>query len=98
MRRFTVVITEPAQEDIAKSYQWGLSEWGRDQADTWARELRKAITGLKVLPERHQLAPEGKAFNFDVRQLVVGRYRVLYTIFGKRVSVLHVRGSSIEPS
>jgi toxin ParE1/3/4 len=96
MRRFTVVITEPAQEDIARSYKWGTKEWGREQAQAWVRELRAAINGLKQLPERHQLAPESDAFDIEIRQLVVGRYRVLYTIVGKRVSVLHVRGAYIE--
>jgi len=59
MGRFTVVITEPAQEDIARSYRWGIKEWGQQQAQAWVRELRAAITGLKHLPERHQLAPRG---------------------------------------
>jgi plasmid stabilization system protein ParE len=96
MQRFTVVITEPAQEDIARSYEWGVKEWGTKQAQRWIRELRTAITGLKHLPERHQLAPESDAFDIDIRQLIVGRYRVLNTIAGKRVSVLHVRGAYSE--
>src|SRR5882724_11516879 len=96
MQRFTVVITEPAQEDIARSFEWGLNEWGKEQAQRWIRELRTSITSLKHLPERHQLAPENDAFDIDIRQLLVGRYRVLYTIEGKQVSILHMRGAHIE--
>src|SRR4051812_12143446 len=77
MQRFTVVITEPAQEDIARSFAWGTKEWSREQAQAWVRELRAAINGLKQLPERHQLAPESDAFDIEIRQLVVGRYRIL---------------------
>jgi plasmid stabilization system protein ParE len=93
MRRYTISITEPAQSDIARSYAWGVREWGSARAKTWARELRAAIRGLAELPERHPLAPESDEFDFDIRQLIVGRYRILYTITDKRVSVLHVRGA-----
>jgi len=41
-------------------------------------------------------APENNEFEEEIRQMIVGRYRVLFTIKGKRVHVLHVRGASVS--
>jgi hypothetical protein len=45
--------------------------------------------------DRCPLAPENKEFPFEVRQLLYGRkphlYRVLFTIEGDTVVVLHIR-------
>ncbi len=34
--------------------------------------------------------PEDDEFSGEIRQMVVGRYRVLFTIKGRKVHVLHV--------
>lgn len=34
-------------------------------------------------------------FSEEIRQMVVGRYRVLFTIRGRKVHVLHVRGAYV---
>jgi len=53
------------------------------------------IVSLGELPHRCPLAPEDKEFPFEVRQLVFGRkphlYRILFTIEGDAVVVLHIR-------
>jgi hypothetical protein len=43
--------------------------------------------------EGFPLAPEDDEFSQEIRQMVVGRYRVLFTIKGREVHVLHVRGA-----
>ena len=40
--------------------------------------------------------PEDDEFSEEIRQMVVGRYRVLFTIKGRKVHVLHVRGHMWE--
>jgi hypothetical protein len=46
-----------------------------------------------VLPKGFSLAPENDEFTEEIRQMIVGRYRVLFTIKKGRVHVLHVRGA-----
>ena len=41
------------------------------------------------------LAPEDDEFSEEIRQMVIGRYRVLFTIKGREVHVLHVRGAYV---
>ena len=93
MTRYQVILTTPAQEDIEASYLWGLRAWGKTRAQKWVREIRSATKELATFPERGPLAPENDKAPEEIRQLLIGRYRVLFTIRGKKVYVLHVRGA-----
>ena len=93
MKRFKVIVTPNAQDDIRKRFAW-LEEEGPVHAERWIREIRERILGLETLPESHAVAPESDLFECDIRQLLVGRgtpWRVFFTIDGDRVQVLHVR-------
>jgi len=96
MRRYRVIIEESAQADVQDSYAWGLRVWGRAQAQRWARALRDATMNQRAtVPTGFPLAPENEGFREEIRQMVVGRYRVLFTIQGRTVHVLHVRGAYV---
>ena len=96
MKRYEVIIEESAQADVRKSYDWGCRMWGRAEAQTWVRQLRSAVRKeLRVTPKGLPFAPENVEFPEEIRQLIVGRYRVLFTIKGRTVHVLHVRGAYI---
>ena len=74
----------------------GLSCLGQAGAQQWARQLRTAVfKQLRVIPKAFPLAPEDNEFSEEIRQMVVGRYRVLFTIKGRKVHVLHVRGAHV---
>ena len=79
------------------SYEWGCRVWGKKEAQRWVRELRTAITKqLSLVPKGFPLAPEDIEFSEEIRQMVIGRYRVLFTIRKSKVHVLHVRGPYVE--
>lgn len=93
MKRFAVVVEESAQADVRESYDWGCRAWGKKEARRWTRQLRTAVfTQLALIPKGFPLAPEDDEFATEIRQMIVGRYRVLFTIKGRSVHVLHVRG------
>lgn len=93
MKRYAVVFEESAQEDVRESYDWGCRAWGKREAQQWARQLRTTISQqLAIVPKAFPLAPEDDEFFEKIRQMDVGRYRVLFTIKGRKVHVLHVRG------
>jgi len=74
----------------------GCRAWGKREAQQWARQLRTAaLKPLDVIPKAFPLAPEDDEFSEEIRQMVVGRYRVLFTIKGRRVHVLHFRGAYV---
>jgi plasmid stabilization system protein ParE len=96
MKRYVVIFEGSAQADVRGSYEWGCRAWGKRKAQQWARQLRTAVfKQLAVVPKGFPLAPEDDAFSEEIRQMVVGRYRVLFTIKGREVHVLHVRGAYV---
>ena len=97
MKRYAVIFEDSAQADVRESYDWGCRVWGsKREAQQWVRQLRTAVSKqLRVLPKGFPLAPEDDEFSEEIRQMVVGRYRVLFTIKGRKVHVLHVRGAYV---
>jgi len=96
MKRYDVVFEESAQIDVRDSYDWGCRVWGKSEAQKWLRHLRSAVLKeLRATPKAFPLAPESNEFLEEIRQLIAGRYRVLFTIKGRSVHVLHVRGAYI---
>ena len=96
MKRFAVVFEESAQADVRESYEWGCRVWGKREAQQWVRQLRTAISKqLAVVPKAFPLAPEDDELSEEIRQMVVGRYRLLFTIKGRKVHVLHIRGAYV---
>lgn len=93
MKRYDVIITPCAAENINEAYAW-LSARNPRYAERWLDGIRNAILSLDTLPESHALAPENDAFEDEIRHLLVGRgtpWRVFFTIEGATVHVLHVR-------
>lgn len=91
---YRVIIEPPAAQDIDSAYNW-IAERNPDAAVNWFNRMEAAIRTLANSPQRCPLAEESRAFDREIRQLVVGRrvgaYRVLFTIEADAVHVLHVR-------
>jgi plasmid stabilization system protein ParE len=90
--KYRIILEPSGRKDISDSYDWGERNWGIIQTKKWFNGLMTAIKGLAEFPERHVIAPENDEFDEEIRQLVYGRYRVLFTLRGNEVHVLHCRG------
>jgi plasmid stabilization system protein ParE len=92
---FRVEPTAQTQHDLDGILEWLLEQGAGEAGLRWFFKLEEAIASLSELPHRCPLAPEDKEFPFEVRQLVHGRkphqYRVLFTIDGDTVVILHIR-------
>lgn len=92
---FRVEPSAQAQLDLNDILEWLLEQGAGETGLRWFFRLEEAIASLAELPHRCPLAPENKEFPFEVRQLLHGRqphqYRVLYTIDGETVVILHIR-------
>lgn len=97
MKRYDVVFEESAQSDVRRSYDWGCRVWGKKEAQQWVRQLRTAIHNqLGLVPKGFPIAPEDDEFSENIRQMIIGRYRVLFTIRKHKVHVLHIRGAHVR--
>jgi plasmid stabilization system protein ParE len=87
--------TDKALVDAGEAYFW-ISEQSEGAALRWYEGLLKAFRSLEKSPLRCRLAPESAFFDEEIRQLIYGTYRILFTVEGEKVFVLRVRHSARE--
>lgn len=92
---YTVILTQNARREMDISYDWGCDKWGKTQAKKWYRGLMQAVLGLEHFPESQPLAPESEETGILLRQLIYGRYRILFTVEQNMVLILYCRGAYI---
>src|ERR1017187_3226143 len=92
---FRVEPTATAIQDLNDILEWLVAQEAGETGLRWFRGLNEAVNSLVEFPHRCPLAPENAEFPFEVRQLLYGRkprqYRVLFTIDGETVVILHIR-------
>ena len=92
---FEVRSTPKAEQDLVAILDWLITEQAGEAGLRWFLELEAAVASLASLPRRCRLAAESRFFPFEVRELLYGdapnTYRILFTIEGDVVHVLHVR-------
>lgn len=92
---FRVRTTPDAEQDAAEILDWLMAQHAGETGLRWFRGMDQAIASLAELPTRCKLAPENKSFPFPVRELFYGHkphvYRILFTIEGDVVYILHIR-------
>jgi toxin ParE1/3/4 len=94
MKNYTVEFLPSAKEDLRTSFLWGVNIWGKTQAGKWLNKINAACKKrLKQFPESCPIAPENKEFDIHLRQFIIDRYRVIFTIEENTVKILYVRGS-----
>jgi plasmid stabilization system protein ParE len=93
MSRYNVEFSEIAESELVESILWGIDFWGEEAAFRWVREFkRKAQNQLARFPLAQPFAPESELVDGEVRQLIIGRYRILFEIVDKTVNILHIKG------
>jgi plasmid stabilization system protein ParE len=93
MTVYKVEPTRRALADADEAFMW-LHNEAPEAALRWYDGLIAALRSLQHSPFRFGLARENSLFDDEIRQLLYGRYRVLFTVKGKTVFVLRVRHCS----
>ena len=99
---YHVEIANSAQTEADEILNWLIAQHAGETGLRWFRALYDAIDSLSNFPERCSMAPEKNEFSAEVRQLLYGRkphqYRILFTIEGETVQIIHIRHSRGQPS
>ncbi|MET0397443.1 MAG: type II toxin-antitoxin system RelE/ParE family toxin [Longimicrobiaceae bacterium] len=88
--RFSVLIQPPAEADAEAAYLY-IQEHAPLAAEAWLDGLLAALETLSSMPERCARAPENDAFEEEIRQLLYRSHRILFTVQGDKVHILHIR-------
>lgn len=89
---YSVSIENSAHRDIDGHITY-LQEHAHspDYPEIWYESIMEAIHGLCDFPFSFAVAPENAEFKEEIRHRIAGSYRVLFTVEGDRVHVIHVR-------
>ncbi len=92
-------ITREAQTEVTEIFVWKGENQSVETASEWYNGIMDALYSLEEMPGRCALAQENDDFEKEIRQLLYGKrkdtYRVLFTIHGETVYILHVLHSAM---
>ena len=86
---FTVIVLPGATADLEAIHE-SLSVYSEGTADRTCDLIERAVLGLTEFPRRFAVARESKGSSIEIRQMIVGNYRVLYHIIGDKVRVMRI--------
>lgn len=97
---YRIIVTPNADEDLRRAHRF-IWEHSPLAASRWSKGARAAIKSLRRNPERCSIAAESEVFREPIHELLYGKgnrgaYRILFTVEGRTVFVLHVRHGSME--
>lgn len=74
-----MIVEKEAEEDLKDAAQW-MARYTPEKASLWYFDAFSAIESLENFPARCPLAPERSKFGAEIRHLIFGKYRILFTI------------------
>jgi plasmid stabilization system protein ParE len=93
--RYTVIITDPARDQLLEIARWWAENRSGEQAIRWYDGFCDALQSLTNSPEKHRLARENALFKDELRELYYGlsrrTHRAIFRIDGDVVRVVAVR-------
>lgn len=92
-----VRITPEADADLRSIGDYIAAHHAPEAARRFVQSLRRRVASLKTFPEGYGLAPEAQPAGVELRQLIHGMYRVLYTVDGTMVTIHAVRHGARRP-
>ena len=99
MKRYRVVISATAKQNMRDGYQWAARH-APDTAARWLNRFHAALQTLSSNPERCSIAPENDLVDQEIRQFLFGKYpnvwRALFTVQRDEVRVLHIRRAAMD--
>ena len=96
---YQIAFEEDAIEDIRKTLRWierNAKGHPQKKAGQWFNAMQKAVDSLSQFLFRCSPATEDSLVDEVVRQLLFQQYRILYTVRGDTVYVLHIRHQNQE--
>ncbi|MGH7242371.1 MAG: type II toxin-antitoxin system RelE/ParE family toxin [Phycisphaerales bacterium] len=90
VKRFRIDFTQEARDDLSEIAAY-VAQDSSVNAARFTAKIRKSIQPLADFPNRSPKAPEGYRAGLQVRQRLLGDYRILFVVHGATVSIVGIR-------
>jgi len=88
--RYKINIAPEAAKEIEDIYLY-IADDSPNNAAKWYFAIHDKINTLKDFPESCPIAYEDRFYDFQIRNLIFGNYRVIYRIQEDIIQILHVK-------
>ncbi|MBA3755109.1 MAG: type II toxin-antitoxin system RelE/ParE family toxin [Nitrosomonas sp.] len=95
MTQYKISIAPEAAKEIEDIYLF-IANDSPNNAARWYFAIYDKIYTLKDFPARFPIAFEDRYYDYVIRHLIIGNYRVLYRIKDRTVQILHVKHGAQE--
>lgn len=87
----------PIVEDELAAFANYIAIDNQAAAAKWYHTIVEKIYSLETNPLRCPLAIESNLYNFEVRNLIVRNYRIIFRVQKNKVEILHIRHAKQNP-
>ena len=94
---YQLVVSREAEVDAIDICHWLSEERSTESGLRWYAEYLAAVDSLQTFPLRCPLARDVEGERRETRQLLFGHYRLLFTVEGDVVMVMHVLHQKQQP-
>jgi plasmid stabilization system protein ParE len=91
-----VLLTPQAEQDIRAAYLFIRAD-APEAALRWRNGLRRLVRTLSTFSDKHEIAAEAREVGVELRQMLFGSYRVLYTVEERSVHIHALRHGARRP-
>lgn len=90
MKRYTVVLSFQAKEDISNIYKYIYKNLkSQINADTFLKRINSALDDLSFMADSYHLYPNEPWRSKGLRYFTVANYSIFYVVKDKKVTVIH---------
>lgn len=92
MTKYAVIFRSEARDEAVEAAGYIADRGYPQAAASWYKALEQSVASLASMPSSHPYAREhGSVSGVELRQLLFQSHRLIFTIRGQEVHVLHVR-------
>ena len=93
---YELLLTRETEKEVDRTIAY-LANRSPQGAAAWCEQWENVLSELKRNPLQHALAPESAKYDVEIRQILFKtrrglKYRALFTVVGRGVYVIHLRG------
>jgi plasmid stabilization system protein ParE len=94
---YKVRITPEAEADLRSIGDYIVAQHAPEAGRRFIQSLRSRVAELKTFPQGFGMAPEAQGVGIELRQMIHGMYRVLYSVDEQTVTIHAVRHGARRP-
>ena len=88
-KKYQIITARIVKSDLNEIWNYVAND-SPQQASKFINKIEKKLNSLKTMPERCPTIPENELLGTKFRHLIIGNYRVIFSIRGDKIVILRI--------